>query len=70
MGHHWIPQYYLRGFATSADPDEIVVYTKGSHDVRVLPIKVVAQSPKLYLDVVELTCRRRLRVRLTQFSAN
>jgi hypothetical protein len=53
MGHHYVPQQYLRAFQTLSGDDEIWTYDKRDRKSRVLPIKVVAQSPKFYDEDVE-----------------
>ena len=51
MGHHYIPQQYLRHFATPSDPHKIWMYDK-CHPTKpkLLPIVTVAQSPSFYID--------------------
>ena len=48
MGTHYIPQEYLRHFANPVDPDKIWMYDKSSGEIKLLPIKVVAQESSFY----------------------
>ena len=48
MGHHYVPQEYLRHFAPSSDPESVWILNKGTEEFKLLPIKVVAQSPDFY----------------------
>ena len=48
MGQHYVPQHYLRHFATREDPNKIWMYDKCSKEFRRLPIKNVAQSSGFY----------------------
>ena len=48
MGQHYVPQHYLRHFATPEDPNEIWMYDKCSKEFKRLPIKNVAQSRGYY----------------------
>ena len=48
MGQHYLPQHYLRHFATPEDLDEIWMYDKYSKEFKRLPIKNVAQSSGFY----------------------
>ena len=51
MGHHYIPQQYLRHFATPSDRDKIWMYDKcHPNEPKLLPIVTVAQSPGFYTD--------------------
>jgi hypothetical protein len=60
MGHHYVPQEYLRGFASSGDPGLIWTYDKKTHFCRCLPIRNVAQEPKFYDPDVEAELAQRL----------
>ena len=48
MGHHYVPQRYLRHFAVPGEPGMIWMYDKTSGKVRKLAIKTMAQSPGFY----------------------
>ena len=48
MGQHYVPQHYLRHFATPEDPNNIWMYDKNSNELKQLPIKNVAQSKGFY----------------------
>ena len=48
MGQHYLPQHYLRHFATPEAPDKIWMYDKCSKEFKRLPIKNVAQSSGFY----------------------
>ena len=48
MGNHYIPQEYLRHFANPVDLDKIWMYDKSSGEIKLLPIKVVAQESSFY----------------------
>lgn len=51
MGHHYIPQRYLRHFAAPPHRDKIWMYDKHLPDEpKLLPITAVAQSPDFYTD--------------------
>ena len=39
MGHHYIPQHYLRGFEVSGQPGMIWMYNKTAKTSKCLPIK-------------------------------
>ncbi|MCX5919600.1 MAG: DUF4238 domain-containing protein [Deltaproteobacteria bacterium] len=47
MGHHILPQYYLRGFAQPGK-EELWMYDKGKEHPLFLPIKGIAKENKLY----------------------
>lgn len=48
MGHHYVPQHYLRHFGTPEDPSNIWMYDKFEKESKRLPIKNVAQSSGFY----------------------
>ncbi len=48
MGQHYVPQHYLRCFATPDDPNFIWMYDKTSKKFNRLPIQNVAQSSEFY----------------------
>jgi len=50
MGHHYVPQHYLRGFEPPAHPGTIWRYDKASKLFKCIPIKVVAQEPAFYAE--------------------
>jgi hypothetical protein len=52
MGHHYIPQYYLKGFASPGD-DMIWVYEKGGSLKFSANIKKIAQKTNYYSPEVE-----------------
>lgn len=52
MGHHYIPQYYLKGFASPSD-DMIWVYEKGGSLKFPANIKKIAQKTNYYSTEVE-----------------
>ena len=53
MGHHYIPQHYLRGFEVSDQPGTIWMYDRTAKKSKCLPIKVVAQEPGYYEEADE-----------------
>ncbi len=53
MGNHYIPQEYLRHFASPSDSDKVWVYDKLTGECKLLPIKNVAQSKGFYTDADE-----------------
>jgi hypothetical protein len=53
MGHHFVPQRYLRGFQTNENKDLIWMYDKNAKTAKRLPIDRVAQVPGFYSDDVE-----------------
>lgn len=55
MGHHYVPQYYLRGFALPHAPTEVWQFDKasGAFSNRPIPIDNVAQSGSFYSDETE-----------------
>jgi len=48
VGLHYIPQHYLRGFSDVKDTDRIWQYGRGDATGKLLPIRIVAQSKRLY----------------------
>jgi hypothetical protein len=48
MGHHYVPQQYLRGFEVEEDPGTIWSYDKVLKTFLKIPIKVVAQEADFY----------------------
>jgi hypothetical protein len=52
MGQHIIPQFYLKGFASS-DLSKIWIYEKGKSSVNLLPIKTIAQEKQFYDEKTE-----------------
>ena len=44
MGHHFLPQEYLRQFAVDGDRDRIWMLDKSERSFKLLPIKNVAQA--------------------------
>lgn len=48
MGHHFVPQKYLRGFATETNPRIIWMYDKVSGLSKEVPIKAVAQGANYF----------------------
>jgi hypothetical protein len=53
MGHHTVPQRYLKGFQAKTKPGFIWMYDKKDRTSKCLPIKQVAQVPGFYTDDVE-----------------
>lgn len=53
MGHHYVPQKYLRGFAEKENPDAIWMYDKKLRQFTNPGIKSVAQESEFYNDDVE-----------------
>src|SRR5665213_113840 len=53
MGHHSVPQAYLRAFESSPESGAIWMYDKRTKSAKHVPIKVVAQSPDYYEQHVE-----------------
>lgn len=55
MGSHYVPQHYLRHFATQDDPNSIWMYYKrpSKKKPESLPIPIVAQSRGFYTDADE-----------------
>ena len=49
MGHY-IPRHHLRGFAVSPERSEVWVYDKKQHELKLLPIEKIAESPHFYSD--------------------
>ena len=60
MGYHYVPQYYLRHFATPEDPNKIWMYDKCSKEFKRLPIKNVAQSSGFYSEEDERALSERI----------
>ena len=60
MGHHYVPQQYLRGFEATDEPDTIWVYDKVLCRVARLPIKTIAQEAEFYDAEVERELSERL----------
>lgn len=60
MGQHYIPQHYLRHFATPEAPDKIWMYDKCSKEFKRLPIKNVAQSSGFYSEEDERALSERI----------
>ena len=48
MGHHYVPQEYLRGFAAPEQAGTIWMYDKQTDAFKRLPIKAVAQEADFY----------------------
>jgi hypothetical protein len=48
MGHHYVPQQYLKGFATPKDPTIIWMYDKTSGPSKRVPIRAVAQAANYF----------------------
>lgn len=53
MGHHYVPQRYLRNFAALEDDRHIWLHVRGSKAAKLVPIKAAAQAPKFYADEEE-----------------
>ncbi len=53
MGNHYVPRYYLKGFSTLDNPEQVYLYRKGStNSVRTNVINV-GQENDLYPDELE-----------------
>src|ERR1700674_5383412 len=48
MGHHYVPQQYLKGFTTPDNPAMIWMYDKTSGQSKRVPIKAVAQAANYF----------------------
>ena len=57
MGHHYVPQAYLKGFEAAESPGMVGTYDKERNSFALLPIKNVAQSPGFYDDETERLLR-------------
>jgi hypothetical protein len=53
LGHHFVPQRYLKGFQAPERPGWIWMYDKLTQTQKLLPIKQVAQAPGFYKEDVE-----------------
>lgn len=53
MGHHYVPQAYLRAFESTPDSGLIWMYDRRTGTGTEVPIKVIAQSPDYYEEQVE-----------------
>lgn len=53
MGHHFVPQRYLRGFQAPTKADWIWMYDKTNDTSKFVPINKVAQSAGFYDEEVE-----------------
>jgi hypothetical protein len=53
MGHHYVPQAYLRAFESERNSGVLWMYDKTTRVGATVPIKVVAQSPDYYEQHVE-----------------
>jgi hypothetical protein len=58
MGHHYVPQRYLRQFEAVGKPDRIWQFEKPGGTAQCLLIKVVAQARKFYEPEVEILLGR------------
>jgi Protein of unknown function (DUF4238) len=54
MGHHYLPQRYLKGFQAPATPGCIWMYDKQKETSKLLPIKQVGQMAEFYENDVEI----------------
>ena len=55
MGQHYVPREYLGHFATPADTKKIWMYDRSRRTFKLLPIAIVAQKSRFYLDRDERT---------------
>src|SRR5688572_8703709 len=62
MGHHYLPQRYLRGFQASAAPGAIWMYDKQAGTRKRVPIKEVAQARGFYTADVEDRLNREVEI--------
>lgn len=53
MGDHFLPRYYLRGFAEEPETNIIYRYQKGTNELLKTNVKNVAQENKLYSRALE-----------------
>ncbi len=53
MGHHYVPQYYLKGFTDLNEPNLIWMYDKQSREFTHASIKKVVQEAGYYSEQVE-----------------
>lgn len=60
MGHHYVPQEYLRAWEIPSEPGMILTYDKKDLSCKPLPIKRVAQAPRFYEAEVEAELAARL----------
>ena len=60
MGHHYVPQHYLRGFEAAEEPGTIWAYDKVLHRFTRVPIKTIAQEAEFYDEQVERELSERL----------
>lgn len=60
MGHHYVPQHYLRGFEAIEEAVAIWVYDKSLHRSTRVPIKTIAQEAEFYDVNVERELSERL----------
>ena len=60
MGHHFLPQEYLRQFAVDYDRDRIWMLDKSERSFKLLPIKNVAQARSYYFDEDERALNERV----------
>jgi len=60
MGHHYVPQEYLRPFEVASAPGTVLTYDKKELSCKQLPIKIVAQAPNFYEADVEAELASRL----------
>jgi Protein of unknown function (DUF4238) len=60
MGHHYVPQQYLRAWEIPGNPRMILTYGKKDLSCKPLPIKKVAQAPRFYDADVEAELASRL----------
>lgn len=60
MGHHYVPQQYLRGFEAVDEPGAIWAYDKVLRRLAKLPIKTIAQEAEFYDADVERELSERL----------
>src|SRR5262245_12895344 len=53
MGHHFVPQRYLKGFQAPERPGFLWMHDKQEGESKLVPISKVAQSPEFYEEDVE-----------------
>lgn len=53
MGHHYVPQEYLKGFEAGGEPGLIWMYDKVSREFRKVPIAAAAQATGFYNEDTE-----------------
>jgi hypothetical protein len=58
VGHHYVPQRYLRNFEVPSQPEFILQYARAGGDPKCLPIKAIAQAKGFYEPEMESLLER------------